>query len=146
MLWVVGGIVGVVAGVIAWEDYSDYGDHSDYSAYSEYADAVERKRKAREARNREIDSSKRNLEQYVQEQLRNMKDTYNLKNIDIYEWGSSEAEFDSFEDDFGDIDEMVKWNIQDKLEDELKNAIKEDETTVCQIDNLIVRINKIKLT
>jgi len=142
--WIVGTLAGaaITGGVLTEVDSgsSKYSDHSSYSDYNERKKELEQENKKEE-----FDKSKEDLKKYVNNQIEKMIDNNELDNIKA-NFDVDESEFESFDDDFKNFDEGIQKQIKKNLNKEIEANIKEDVRIIKDIDELILKINKINLT
>lgn len=125
-------------------DYSDYHDWRDYSNYSNYSDYAERQNLLRESKKKEISNVQKDLESYIRSQLNVLKREYQLTGS-LPVWSYLEAEWNSFEADYSSYDSKLKTSIKAQLTAQLKSEIADDEQAIRALDDMLVKINRVKL-
>ena len=126
-------------------DYSDgYHDWRDYSNYSDYSDFAERQRILRAAKEKEVSTAQKDLESYIKLQLNALKREYQLTGS-LPAWSSREAEWNSFEADYSSYNSELTTTIKAQLTARLKNEIADDEQAIKALDDMLVKINRVKL-
>lgn len=122
--------------------HSDYSQHSNHSNYS---DAAERARIQREAKQKELEHTKKRLQDYVNGELHRLKEEELLHN-GFKKWDVDQAKWVSFSSDYESYHEDLTKTVQSRLEKQLKADIAEDEQAIREIDAVIMKINQIQLT
>lgn len=142
-MFIVGGVIGVVgAAVISHSNYSRY---SRYRDHSDYSDAAEQRRRKIEAKTNDLQRSKVRLKEYIDEAINALKEKHQLE-IETTSWPAEQAKFIDFSQDYGVYEDKLKEKVKKDLAAELAAEIRQDENDIKEIDKIIMRINKIKLT
>ena len=125
--------------------HSNYSKYSRYRDHSNYSDAAERARKQREAKQNELERTKERLQEYVNSEIRRLKDEELLHN-GFKKWDVEQAAWQSFSSDYENYHADLTKAVQRRFENQIKNDIAEDEQAIRDIDTVIMKINQIRLT
>ncbi len=128
-----GAAVGVLSG-------TTYEDHS--ASYSDYA---ERKKKATlEEQKKLFEMEKKDFNRHLIKTLQGFKDEYDLK-FDISDIKGGIIDFNSFETEIGHKKKVITQEIHYRLSNDLKKAIRAEKAIIKEIDDLILKVEKIRL-
>jgi DNA anti-recombination protein RmuC len=141
---VVGGGI-VVSGVVIEATESGHSDHSDYSDHSDHSDAAERREQSLKSKikneKRKLESARRELENSLEEAVRQMRSEYEDENLDAPDIFS--------QINTGNLDALLKkvpGEIKKSVNDELSARLADTQTEIARVNELLERINAFNLT